>query len=321
MAEITTFSGHVTRDDADADQEARVAKLLATVGKRVRDARKRAGLSRRKLSDKSGVSQRYIAQLETGQGNISIALLMRLGDALGLRIEWLVAEADPWHSDVGTITTLLPSATKHQLERILAILEPELPERRRANRIALIGLRGAGKSTLGRLAADRLGLTFLELNDEIEFASGMAVNEVIALYGQEGYRHLELSALERIAATHDDLVLAVAGGIVANPETFTYLLRNYHTIWLKAEPEEHMARVRGQGDERPMAGNPDAMEELRKILTSREALYARADASIDTSRRHLDDSLEDLLAAISRNGFAAGIRQLSTGRRPRINPS
>ncbi|MGI9476593.1 MAG: shikimate kinase, partial [Hyphomicrobiaceae bacterium] len=218
-----------------ADHEARVAVLLKTVGKRVRDARQRSGLSRRELSEKSGVSQRYIAQLETGQGNISIGLLMRLGDALDLRIDWLVAAEDPWQSPVGAIATLLPTASAEQLERVLAILDPHHPHQRRARRIAFIGLRGAGKSTLGRLTAVHLGLSFLELNDEIEQASGMAVTEVMALYGQEGYRHLERSALERISATHDTLVLAVAGGIVSNPESFKFLLRNYHTIWLKAE--------------------------------------------------------------------------------------
>lgn len=306
MAEIVTFDGKVTpASDAAEVQETRIAHLLASVGQRVRDARKRAGLSRRELSEKSKVSPRYIAQLETGQGNISLALLLRLGDALDLRMEWLVAEADPYHSEAGTITTLLPSATKEQLERVLAILDPDHPNRHRDKRIALIGLRGAGKSTLGRLTADKLGLPFLELNDEIEQASGMAVTEVMALYGQEGYRRLERDALERTMATHDTLVLAVAGGIVANPDSFNYLLRHYHTIWLRAEPEEHMARVRGQGDERPMAGNPDAMDELRKILTSREVMYARAAASVNTSRRTLEESLSDMVETIAAQGFLA----------------
>ena len=304
MAELATFAGQAKPAlNAEQNREEKFAHLLGKVGSRVRDARKRAGLSRRELSDMSGVSQRYIAQLEAGQGNVSIGLLMNPAQALDLRMEWLVAEDDPWHSEVGSIHALLPSATKEQLERVLAILDPEHPSRRRANRIALIGLRGAGKSTLGQLAAVRLGVPFLELNDEIELASGMAVNEVIALYGQEGYRHLEGGALERIVATHDSIILAVAGGIVGNPDSFSYLLRNYHTIWLKAQPEEHMERVRGQGDERPMAGNPDAMEELRKILMSREMLYARASANLDTSSKTLDESLVDILAAIEQNGF------------------
>jgi XRE family aerobic/anaerobic benzoate catabolism transcriptional regulator len=304
MAEIVTFSGQAEPAiDKEKEREVKFAQLLGKVGSRVRSARKSAGLSRRELSELSSVSQRYIAQLESGQGNISIGLLMYLAQALDLRMEWLVAEDDPWHSEVGSIHTLLPSATKEQLDRVLAILDPEHLSRRRGNRIALIGLRGAGKSTLGRLTADKLGSPFLELNDEIELASGMAVNEVMALYGQEGYRHLERDALERIVATHEVVILAVAGGIVANAESFNYLLRNYHTIWLKAEPEEHMARVRGQGDERPMAGNPHAMEELRKILTSREALYERASAKVDTSKKTLEDCLRDVMSAIEDQGF------------------
>ena len=304
MVEIATFGrSAASTQDGSADRNARLERLLATVGSRVRDARKRAGLSRRKLSENSGVSQRYIAQLEIGQGNISIGLLMRLGEALDLRMEWLVAEDDPWHSDVGIISTLLPTATKEQLQRVITILDPEHPSRRRAERIAFIGLRGAGKSTLGRLTAEKLEVPFLELNEEIEQASGIAVSEVMALYGQEGYRHLERTALERIVATHDHMILAVAGGIVSNPETYNYLLRNYHTIWLKASPEEHMARVRGQGDERPMAGNPDAMASLREILISRETLYARASATVSTSKKTLAESLVEVVSAIRNHGF------------------
>jgi XRE family aerobic/anaerobic benzoate catabolism transcriptional regulator len=302
MAEIVTFGGRVTslRDD-----NARIDRLLASVGERVRSARARMGLSRRVLAERSGVSQRYLAQLETGQGNISIGLLLRIADALDFRIEWLVAEDDPWTSDVVMISSLLRSATRAQRERILEILDPENPGLRRASRIAFIGLRGAGKSTLGRLAAARIGLPFRELNEDIAEASGMPAGEVMALYGPEGYRHLERQSLERIVATYDRLILAVAGGIVSQPETYNYLLRNFHTIWLKAEPEEHMARVRGQGDERPMAGNPDAMAELRNILTAREALYARAEAHINTSKTTLEKCVEAILDAIAKKRFIA----------------
>ncbi len=302
MSEIVTFSGKVTStNDASKMDEAKVAQLLSVVGDRVRNARARKGISRRILSEKSGVSQRYLAQLESGTGNISIALLLRIATALDFRIEWLVAEDDPWNSELAAISTLFRSATKKQRNSVLEILDPEHPNLLRANRFALIGLRGAGKSTLGRLAASANKVTFLELNEEIEQASGMPVREVFALYGQEGYRHLERQSLERIAATHNTLILAVAGGIVSEPDTYNYLLRNYHTIWLKAAPEEHMARVLGQGDQRPMAGSPDAMEELRNILTSREALYARAKFEVDTSNATLNDSLEAVLSAIKIN--------------------
>jgi XRE family aerobic/anaerobic benzoate catabolism transcriptional regulator len=302
MSEIVTFGGRVT---STRDDNERIDQLLASVGDRVRNARARMGLSRRVLAERSGVSQRYLAQLESGQGNISIGLLLRVADALDFRIEWLVAEDDPWTSDVVMISSLLRSATRAQRERVLEILDPENPGLRRAGRIAFIGLRGAGKSTLGRLAAAQLGLPFKELNEDIAEASGMPAGEVMALYGPEGYRHLERQSLERIVATYDRLILAVAGGIVSQPETYNYLLRNFHTIWLKAEPEEHMARVRGQGDERPMAGNPDAMAELRNILTAREALYARAEVHVNTSKTTLEKSVEAIIDAIAKKRFVA----------------
>jgi XRE family aerobic/anaerobic benzoate catabolism transcriptional regulator len=307
MGEIVTFGGQVTsaRHESGID-DSKVERLLAAVGERVRSARARMGMSRRMLAEKSGVSQRYLAQLETGQGNISIGLLLRIAGALDFRIEWLVAEEDPWTSEIVVISSLLRSATRTQRERVLDILQPENPKSKRASRIAFIGLRGAGKSTLGRLAAAELGLPFKELNEDIEEASGMPAGEVMALYGPEGYRHLERQSLERIVATHDRAVLAVAGGIVSQPETFNYLLRNFHTIWLKAQPEEHMARVRGQGDERPMAGSPNAMAELRNILTSRGALYARAEAHVDTSQATLRMSLDAVLEAIGKHGFLTG---------------
>lgn len=141
----------------------------------------------------------------------------------------------------------------------------------------------------------QLDLPFVELNREIEEQSGMPVNEVMALYGHEGYRRLERQAVERVVAIYDALVLAVAGGIVSEPETHSYLLRNFHTVWLRASPQDHMSRVRAQGDERPMAGNPKAMEELRSILTSRENLYARAEAMINTSGKTLEQSLQELV--------------------------
>lgn len=299
MDEIVTFGGRVTATDVPGeDATQRVTELMSSVGERVRIARTRIGLSRRVLSEKSGVSQRYLAQLEGGRGNISIALLMRIALALGLDISLLVAPEDPWTSDIGTLSTLLRRATREQRERVASILDPDHPGLKRGGRIALIGLRGAGKSTIGALAAAQLNLPFLELNEEIETASGIAVHEVIALYGQEGYRHLEHQALECLAATRDTLMVAVAGGIVSQPETFNYLLQNYHTIWLKAEPEDHMTRVRAQGDERPMAGNPDAMLELRNILKSREALYARAAACVNTSGMTTSDTVARVISTV-----------------------
>jgi XRE family aerobic/anaerobic benzoate catabolism transcriptional regulator len=303
MSEIVTFRGQVTSLDRDRSRERSAAQFLGMLGERVRAARSRKGISRKRLAQISGVSQRYLAQIECGAGNISILLLRRVAEALDHRIEWLVAEEAPYTSEVMSVMSLYRGATAEQRRRVLDLLDTQDPGVRRARRVAFIGLRGAGKSTIGRLTAARLGLPFVELNQEIEQASGMPAGEVIALYGQEGYRRLEKQAVERLAATHEEIVVAVAGGIVAEPETFDYLLRHYHTIWLCARPEEHMARVRAQGDERPMSGNPAAMEELRKILTSREALYARAEARVNTSRKTIDQTLADVLLAIERHGF------------------
>ncbi len=255
-------------------------------------------MSRRALSEASGLSQRYLVQLENGSGNISLRLLHRVAVALGCEVEWLVKNSLLPKSELGRIAALLGQANSKQRSRILKILDPDYQPVHKARRIAFVGLRGAGKSTLGKLAAEKNGLPFLELNQEIEKISGIPIHEVMALYGNEGYRRLEMQSLRRIIDSGDDLVLAVAGGIVTQPGTYQFLLKSCFTIWLKALPEEHMARVRRQGDERPMAGNPDAMLQLKEILTSREPFYAQANAIIDTSTRTIGECFSDVLEAI-----------------------
>lgn len=306
MSEITNFRGE--RVAADTTDLA-VDDLMRRVGERVRKARELKGLPRRVVSERSGVSLRYLAQLEAGEGNISIGLLLRIALALGHRIEWLVGDEDPWTSDVIRMADLFRVSPADTRSRVLEVLNPDPPEALRAQRICLIGLRGAGKSTLGAMAGQTLRVPFVELNREIEEQSGMPVNEVLALYGHEGYRKLEGQAIGRIIATHDTVILAVAGGLVAEPETYKTLLSHFHTIWLKASPEEHMARVRSQGDTRPMAGNPEAMDQLRQILQSREALYAGAAAQLDTSGKPLQATAEDLVALIRARGFLGGTDQ------------
>ncbi len=304
MNEIANFRDEVARGGRGMSGDREIREFMSAVGQRVRQARQRKGISRRVLSERSGVSQRYLAQLESGSGNISIALLYKVARALDHRVEWLVGEDDPWGSETVQMASLIRSADAEQRQRVMQILNPGPPSALRRQRLCLIGLRGAGKSTLGRLLGETLSVPFAELNRDIEEQSGMPVDEVMALYGQEGYRKLERQALERIVATTDEVVLAAAGGIVSEPETFGFLLRNFHTIWLKASPAEHMGRVRAQGDERPMAGNPRAMEELVSILTSREALYAKADRCVDTSGKTVRESLRDLAAAAA--GFGIG---------------
>ncbi|MBF9043550.1 helix-turn-helix domain-containing protein [Rhodobacterales bacterium HKCCE4037] len=277
-----------------------IADLQRQVGERVRAARSAKGMSRRVLSETSGVSPRYLAQLETGEGNISIGLLLRVAAALDLPMEALVArhtlglEAQR----IGAAFARADPATQARARELL------LPKAgKKDSRVCLIGLRGAGKSTLGAAVAKALDAPFIELNRQIEDAGGMPVGEIIALYGQEGYRQLEADALDQIARDHPRAIVAVGGGIVTEAATFASLLEKFHTIWIKAAPEQHMARVRAQGDTRPMEGNPQAMAQLRLILTAREAEYARADAVLDTSDATVDKSLSDLLTLIATNGY------------------
>lgn len=275
--------------------------LLRALGENVRAARRAKGMARRVLSENSGVSARYLAQLEAGQGNISVALLQKVATALGVPLGVLLNAAPS--GDDARMLDLYKRADVATQQAVLRRLEvaAEVPDR--AQRICLIGLRGAGKSTLGQGAGNALGVPFVELNADIEAEGGMPIADIMALYGPDGYRQLEADAVRRMATRHDRLVLAVAGGIVGNPETYATLLARYHTIWIKAAPQDHMERVRAQGDLRPMAGNPAAMDQLRQLLERRAAEYARAEARIETSGRTEAQSLRDLLGEIETRGF------------------
>ena len=276
-----------------------IAALQARVGDRVRAARGRAGMSRRVLSEVSGVSPRYLAQLEAGEGNISIGLLLRVAEALGVGLEDLVAEAatSPVARHMAEAYVGADAVVQDRVRRLLAGAELK------AGRVCLIGLRGAGKSTLGAAAAKALDVPFIELNRAIEAVGGMPIAEIMGLYGPDGYRQLEADALDRIVAEQNRAVVAVAGGIVEDAATFQRLLERFHTIWVRASPDEHMARVRAQGDTRPMQGNPQAMAQLRRILTGREAAYGRADSVLDTTGAPVEASVAALLALIERQGF------------------
>lgn len=275
--------------------------LLLQVGKAVREARAAQGIPRRVLSEKSGVSARYLAQLEGGQGNISITLLEKVSRALGLRLVDILADgASASEQRLVDLFRRVDTATQEAVIRRLEVAA-EVPDR--AQRICLIGLRGAGKSTLGRMAGKQLDMPFVELNKDIELQAGMPVAEIMALYGAEGYRQLEAEAVRRVAARHDRLILAVAGGIVGDRETYATVLERFHTIWLKAAPDDHMSRVRAQGDMRPMQGQPGAMDQLRGLLAAREGEYGRALAQVDTHGQSVEQSLGDLVALIQARGF------------------
>jgi len=280
----------------DRDPE---TSFLEQLGQRVRTMRALRGMSRKVLAKVSGISERYIAQLESGKGNVSIVLLRRVSNAMGAHLEDLIPASEPapeWQ----VIRDLLRKASPGQIAQAKDVLAGGASAQRKMSfsGIALIGLRGAGKSTLGKMLAKKIGWSFVELNKEIERDNGLSVAEIIALYGQEGFRRLEQVALRQLLGRKELMVLATGGGIVSEPLTFDLILSSFYTIWLKAEPEEHMARVRGQGDLRPMADDRSAMAELRNILLSREPLYARASTTVDTARLSVDAAAARLIDAV-----------------------
>jgi XRE family aerobic/anaerobic benzoate catabolism transcriptional regulator len=287
--------------------------FLEQLGQRVRTMRALRGMSRKVLAKVSGISERYIAQLEGGKGNVSIVLLRRVSNAMGAHLEDLIPTGEP-APDWPVIRDLLRRATPGQIAQAKDVLSGQgaSAQRMSFSGIALIGLRGAGKSTLGKMLAKRIGWSFVELNKEIEAQNGLSVAEIIALYGQEGFRRMEQAALGQLLARKELMVLATGGGIVSEPLTFDLILSSFYTIWLKAEPEEHMARVRRQGDLRPMADDRSAMTELRTILRSREPLYARASAVVDTAGLSVDAAaarLNDAVTPVLQNearAFARG---------------
>ncbi|WP_187430551.1 Shikimate kinase [Roseobacter fucihabitans] len=279
------------------------ALLIAHLAGRVRETRKAQGLPRRVLSEKSGVSPRYLAQLEAGEGNVSISLLQRIATALDVKIEHLLSQNAPVDREAQRVATLYRHAPDDVQQQVRSLLAPQNPAALRAGRICLIGLRGAGKSTLGRLAGEALDLPFFELNTEIEQHTGMPLSEVMAFYGQDGYRALEAEAISRIVTQNDRMLLAVAGGLVAEETTYAQVLERFHTVWLRTSPAEHMQRVRAQGDLRPMQGNPAAMEQLNLLLKTRTPLYEKALAQVNTSNRSVSASLNDLLRIIASNRF------------------
>jgi XRE family transcriptional regulator, aerobic/anaerobic benzoate catabolism transcriptional regulator len=278
------------------------AEYLRLLGERIREARARRGMTRKILARDSDVSERYLAQLETGQGNISIVLLRQIAHAMGLPLGDLVREEPDRPVELTLlIQTLsrLPAKDLAQARKLLGETFGAAVASERRHRIALIGLRGAGKSTLGAMLAKALAVPFIELDREIERDSGTRLAEVFDLYGQAAYRRYERRALEGVIERYDRAVIATGGSIVSEPATFDLLLSACYTVWLTAAPEEHMSRVVAQGDTRPMAENEQAMEDLRRILAGRNALYMKADARIDTAGKTIEQSFAELKAAVA----------------------
>ncbi|MEP3783716.1 helix-turn-helix transcriptional regulator [Ascidiaceihabitans sp.] len=277
--------------------------LIMRLAGRVRAVRKELGMPRRELSERSGVSPRYLAQLESGEGNISVLLLQRVAAALNTRIEDLLSDTGDTTREARQIAQLYQNAGSETQGKVRRMLVVQNPHALRAQRVCLIGLRGAGKSTLGQKSAAALNIPFVELKSEIERRVGMPASEIMELYGQDGYRAMESEAIEAVVSAHDRLIMSVGGGIVAQSKTFSLLKTYFHTIWVRTSPAEHMARVRAQGDLRPMEGNPEAMEQLKALLAARSHLYETALAQVDTSNRPQQSSVNDVLATIAKHRF------------------
>lgn len=268
---------------------------LALIGERVRQFRARRGMSRRVLAQASGVSERYLAQLETGRGNASITVLKQIADAIDVPVDDLVDTRPAQSSNYLLLRKRAREADEANLEQWLNVTRerPQVLSKKRF--IALVGLRGAGKSTLGRRLAEALDVPFVEVVREIEALAGLPVAEVFSLGGQMTYRRLEKAALEGVFNKYERAVIAVGGSLVSEPEAFEQLRESCTTIWIQAQPNQHMERVLAQGDHRPMANSPDAMRDLKRILAERSELYGKADASIDTAQQSPDQSLSALL--------------------------
>jgi XRE family aerobic/anaerobic benzoate catabolism transcriptional regulator len=287
---------------AERDAKNGEAAYLRLLGERIRAARARRGMTRKILARDSGVSERYLAQLEGGHGNISIILLRQVAQAMSLPLAELVREGPDHPVEFSLLVQSLARLEPKQLAQARKLLTDSFGasmESERRQRVALIGLRGAGKSTLGAKLARSLSVPFVELDREIEREAGTSLSEIFLLYGQAGYRRYERRCLERILEKNGRAVIATGGSIVSEPGTYELLLSSCFTVWLKAAPEEHMARVIAQGDTRPMAGNDQAMEDLRRILEGRAMLYGQADVVVDTEGKPVEKSLAELRKAVA----------------------
>lgn len=276
--------------------------LLVALGERVRNLRAQRGLTRKAVATAADVSERHLANLEYGTGNASILVLQQVATALHCSLAELVGDFTTRSPEGLLIRELLEHRSEHELRRLRLALHDMLTggskDASRHRRIALVGLRGAGKSTLGPLLARLLEMPFVELSREIEALAGCSVREIHDLYGATAYRRYERRALEEAVQKHSEAVIATPGGIVSDPATFNELLAHCSTVWLRASPEEHMGRVLAQGDMRPIAASKEAMDDLKRILDGRAAFYSKADITIDTSGQTAEQSLQALQTAV-----------------------
>jgi XRE family aerobic/anaerobic benzoate catabolism transcriptional regulator len=296
-------TGQTVPRRAKAPARLRMDPFLGQLGERTRRLRARSGLTRRELAKEADVSERHLANLETGAGNPSVQILRQIARALNCSVTELVGDEGDESADSLLIRDLLRTRSPEELADARRALTDHFGltgnSGRRQDRIALIGLRGAGKSTLGRMLAENWRYPFVEVNREVERLAGCSPEEVHALYGANAYRRYERQALEEVIARNPKAIVATPGGLVSEAATFNILLQNCFTIWLKAAPDEHMSRVLAQGDLRPMAGSRQAMDDLRLILAERSPFYAKADLIFDTSGKSLTESFLQLKSLAS----------------------
>jgi len=269
------------------------------IANRVRGIRAQRGASRKLLAQHARISERYLAQVEQGQANISIALLWQIAQALGTDPVTLLSEQPEQANSAALLVEFVTTLNQAQQHEALTLLQKHFapaPETRRG--VALVGLRGAGKSTLGEILAQRVRLPFVQLRDIIERIGNMAVDEIFSLGGQHTYQRLERQAVEHVRDNYHGVILETGGSLVSAGDSYSMLRRHFFTVWVKAEPEEHMQRVIAQGDFRPIAGNDGAMDDLRRILREREGSYRAADYTLNTSARSAADCVEELISVL-----------------------
>lgn len=284
------------KDDEASGVDEDAAHLLTVLARNIRFFRGQRGMTRKCLAAQSGVSLPHLARLEGGQGNVSVVVLGKIAKALNQPMCNLFAENESAHGDLAIIVEFLKRQPPQKLTRIREYLltSPDLLRTGKADRVALIGLRGAGKSTIGRKLADRLGRPFIELNREVEREAGLSLQEIINFYGQAGYRNLERRCLEQIVSSQPQVVLATGGGIVSEPLTYEILLTFFFTVWLHADPEIHFKRVMDQHDIRIAKPTmyQEAMDNIVRTLETREHLYQMADCDVDTSSLTIQEVLD-----------------------------
>ena len=274
---------------------------LLALGERVRRLRAMRGMTRKALAQAAGVSERHLANLEGGIGNVSILVLLQIAQAFNCVLAELVGDVTTSNPEWLLIRELLENRSEKELQQAREALtglfgeQSAARQKNKLRQIALIGLRGAGKSTLGRMLAEDLGYSFVELSAEIERIAGCGILEIHSLYGPSAYRRYEKRALEEALQLYPDMVLATPGGLVSEPAAMNLWLSQFYTVWVKATPEDHKARFSDRSDFRPMAGNNEAMADLKRILASREAFYSKADFVCSTSHQSLAESYEGLL--------------------------